>query len=232
MLRHTIIILILFGYSASSFSQKSFGNLKVVKADFDEINKASIIPDSIFLMNADLLLLTAPYDTMIQSIKHGFQIYWPSPFIDGRLILTISKKQISLTSGHDNPNPNRLYWFANINLTQYRLIEEKIKNDNVFFQKETSEYSSYEQLFYKKYKPELGIPKKWTDKKIQKHEKDWLKKRYLNMDDLMTFIDNGLSVDNLIPFLIQKDFNKINTVRIVFSLQDYEGQIKLAPSNN
>jgi hypothetical protein len=62
MLRHTLIILITSTFFKVGTAQNSFGDLKVFKAEFDSVNKASIIPDSIFSMNVDLLHLTFPAD--------------------------------------------------------------------------------------------------------------------------------------------------------------------------
>ena len=227
MFRQTLLILITATFFKVGLAQGSFDNLKVLKAKFDSVNKASIIPDSVFLMQLDILHLTYPGDTTESKEKYGYEIWWPSTYNDGSLVLTITKRQIYLRSGHNNPNPNYLYWFVNITDEQYKIIDAKIKADKILFTPEPSEYSFYRQLFYSKYKSEKGIPKKWTKKKQDQYYKDWLAKKYDNTDDLISFFDNGLTVDNIIPFITRTDFEKNKPVRIAFSEEDYDSQIKI-----
>jgi hypothetical protein len=139
--------------------------------------------------------------------------------------LTITKRQIYLRSEHNNPNPNYLYWFANITEEQYKIIEKKITADKDLFDEEPSDYNWYKNLYYKRFKSEREIPKKWTKKKHVKYYKDWLDKKYKNTDDLISFFDNGLTVNQIIPFLTKDDFEMINSVRLAFSVEDYENQI-------
>lgn len=229
MFRQTLTILTFLILCKVASAQDSFDNLKVFKAKFDTINKASIIPDSIFSMYIDILHLTFPTDTIESKEKYGYEIWWPSTYNDGSLVLTITKRQIFLRSGHNNPNPNHLYWFINITGDQFKIIEDKINTDKTLFKQEPSEYTWYKQLFYNKYKSEKGIPKKWTKKKEESYYKDWLDKKYKNTDDLISFFDNGLSVDNIIPFVTKNDFEKNKPVRVAFSEEDYEEQIKFVP---
>ena len=226
MFRHTLIILFTATFFKVGTAQNSFADLKVFKAEFDSANKASIIPDSIFLMQVDILHLTFPADTIESKEKYGYEIRWPSTYIDGSLVLTVTKRQIYLRSGHDNPNPNYLYWFSNITDEQYKIIERKIIADKDLFSVEPSDYNWYKQLYYKKFKSEKGIPKKWTKKKQDKYYKDWLDKKYKNTDDLISFFDNGLTVNQIIPFLTKDDFENNYAVRIAFSEEDYDSQIK------
>ena len=226
MLRHTLIILIFTTFFKVALTQNSFDNLKVFKATFDSLNKASIIPDSIFSIQPDILHLTYPADTTSSSEKYGYEIWWPSTYNDGSLVFTITKRQIYLRSGHNNPNPNYLYWFVNITNEQYKIIESKINADQTLFKQEPSENTWYRQLYYSKFKSEKGIPKKWTKKKQEQYYKNWLDKKYKNTDDLISFFDNGLTVNNIIPFVTKNDFEKNKPVRIAFSEKDYGGQIK------
>ena len=227
MFRQTLIILITATFFKVGLAQNAFDNLKVFKAKFDSINKASIIPDSIFSMQLDILHLTYPGDTTESKEKYGYEIWWPSTYNDGSLVLTITKRQIYLRSGHNNPNPNYLYWFVNITDEQYKIVDAKIKADKILFTSEPSEYSFYRQLYYSKRKSEKGIPKNWTKKKQDQYYKDWLIKKYSNTDDLISFFDNGLTVDNIIPFLTKSDFEKNKPLRIAFSEEDYGSQIKI-----
>jgi hypothetical protein len=227
MFRQTLIILITTTFFNVGLAQNSFDNLKVFKVKFDSINKAPIIPDSVFSMQLDILHLTYPGDTTDSKEKYGYEIWWPSTYNDGSLVLTITKRQIYLRSGHNNPNPNYLYWLVNITDEQYKTVDAKIKADKNLFKAEPSEFSWYRQLYYSKFKSEKGIPRKWTKKKQDQYYKDWLVKKYKNTDDLISFFDNGLTSDNIIPFVSKEDFEKNNPVRIAYSEEDYESQIKI-----
>lgn len=229
MFKHSFTILLIILSYSHTYSQGSFKGLKVFKAPLDSINRASIIPDSVFSMQLDLLHIRYPGDTLESKQKYGFEIWWPSTYNDGSLVLTVTKKQIYLRSGHNNPNPNYLYWFVNIRPDQYKIIEDKINNDKFLFKPEPSEYSWYKQLFFYKHKSEKGIPKKWTKRISEKYYKDWLDKKYKNTDDIIAFFDNGLTVGDIIPFVTKEDFEKNEAVRIVFSEEDYESQIIFIP---
>jgi hypothetical protein len=208
-------------------SQNSFEGLKVIKAEYDSINRVSLIPADIFEQGADILHLALPLDTTPHNNLVGYEIRWPSICLDGSLVLTITNRQIYLRSSHDNPNPNYLYWFANISDEQYKIIDKKIKADKVLFERVSSEFFLFEQYFYKGFKPEKGNPKKWTNKRIEQHYQNCLQKRYENLGFLISFFDNGLTVDHTIPFMTKEKFEKIKPVRIAFSEDDYEGQNKM-----
>lgn len=49
--------------------------------------------------------------------------YWNSWNIDGRYILRFSPKQMVLYSSHDNPNPDYIYWSADITEEQFKALK-------------------------------------------------------------------------------------------------------------
>lgn len=49
--------------------------------------------------------------------------YWDSWNIDGRYILRFSPKQMVLYSSHDNPNPDYIYWSADITEEQFKALK-------------------------------------------------------------------------------------------------------------
>ncbi|MCF6402921.1 hypothetical protein L3C95_08560 [Chitinophaga filiformis] len=215
--------------------QRPFDNLKVFKATYDSVNKTSIIPDSIFSMQPDLLYLTEEFDTVPTTDKYGFEIQWPSYYIDGSYVLTVKKRQIYLCTTHNNPNPNHLIWFANITSGQYEIIANKINREKTLFQPREVDhtwrkwYSYYNQLYYVMYKSEGDKPWEWTEKEREKLERDAPLRRYQNLHALISFLNSGLTADNQIPFMTRADFDKIDPVRIVYSEEDYEAQIKIVP---
>ena len=51
--------------------------------------------------------------TKAKKVK-SFTFLWNSNCIDGRYYMKVTPEQIYLYSGHENPNPNHLYWVLNI----------------------------------------------------------------------------------------------------------------------
>ena len=49
--------------------------------------------------------------------------YWDSWNIDGLYILRFSPKQMVLYSSHENPNPNYIYWSADITEEQFKALK-------------------------------------------------------------------------------------------------------------
>lgn len=49
--------------------------------------------------------------------------YWDSWNIDGRYILRFSPKQMVLYSSHENPNPDYIYWSADITEEQFKALK-------------------------------------------------------------------------------------------------------------
>ncbi len=230
-----LIIVFLLLLNTAVMGQRPFGNLKVIETAFDSVNRVAVIPDSIFSLQPDLLYMPFPFDTIAPSDKCGFEIRWPSMLIDGSFVLTITKRQIYLVSTHNNPNPNHLYWFVNITPRQYKIVAEKINKEKFLFTEEpareglyvVADYNCFRRLNYEKFRRERTVSGKWTKKKSETADRDWRDKRYQNLDALISFLDNGLTVDDLIPFVTREDFDKIESVRIVYSEADYDGQIKL-----
>jgi hypothetical protein len=55
----------------------------------------------------------------LEGSEQALSISWRSPRIDGRFVLVLTPLQIYLRSGHDNPNPNYLYWLAPLSPAQF-----------------------------------------------------------------------------------------------------------------
>ncbi|SNA79799.1 hypothetical protein DK150_450006 [Flavobacterium psychrophilum] len=79
-------------------------------------------------------------DSTIIGLKHKLELYnskhkirnfefnWRSLCTDGTYYLKITPEQIYLYSGHENPNPNRIYWIININKLVYITLRKNYKN--------------------------------------------------------------------------------------------------------
>jgi len=49
-----------------------------------------------------------------------------APAIDGTFMLLVNSAQLILRSGHENPNPDFIYWFTDLKPGQYRPIEKAL----------------------------------------------------------------------------------------------------------
>ena len=59
----------------------------------------------------------------IENRQNIVSFYWDSWNIDGRYILRFSPKQMVLYSSHDNPNPDYIYWSADITEEQFKALK-------------------------------------------------------------------------------------------------------------
>ena len=66
-----------------------------------------------------------------QNGEKEFVIFWYSMCTDGRYDLTITPEQIYLTSRHENPNPNYLFWVHPINNAIYQHILNGFQKNNI-----------------------------------------------------------------------------------------------------
>lgn len=55
--------------------------------------------------------------------QNVISFYWDSWQIDGRYTLRFSPKQMVLYSGHENPNPDYIYWSADITEEQFKVLK-------------------------------------------------------------------------------------------------------------
>ena len=144
IMKRLLIIYIILNFYCIAFGQKK--NEKIVSA----IDKKfySFIPLSIF-NDTTIIGVTSPF--RIGSSKE-ITMYWISVCTDGYYNLTITPEQIYLTSSHENPNPNMLYWLIPINKITYSKIAQGFKTMNLLQTYYDSTYNDYKLL-----------PQSWTD---------------------------------------------------------------------
>ncbi|WP_276484150.1 hypothetical protein [Paraflavitalea pollutisoli] len=199
---------------------------KVVVPAFDRNNMSYVIPDNIYSLQADVLYLPSGDYTRYDKKKHGYEIVWPSDYIDGSLKLIVTKRQIYLVSGHNNPNPNRLYWFTNITAVQYKRIASKLFFNQQLFQEEDITFEWYRVLYYKQYRREKELPNEWTDELMNIHEQNFRNLQYQNTSDLIALFNRDLSPAHVIQFPSQADFEKNKPIRIIPAVRGYEQPYK------
>ncbi len=219
----TILILISTSRVFSQFvdidplKRPNLDSLKILKSHFDSIYSVQILPDNALTGEFDLLISGQEKNLNNKINTNLIEISWPSIYIDGRYILVVTPRQIYLISGHENPNPNYLYWLTNISDTQFNKIKDYLgTTQNSTIHNFTSENSSNLTYYFDK-------------AKIEKYKGDnWTNKRYDNFQSLMKFINQPLNKNGekiLIPSRI--DFKNIKFLRLVIDIFELQDQIKL-----
>ncbi len=103
--------------------------------------------------------------------KRQINIWWNSTCNDGSYVFIITPKQILFTSGHNNPNPNFLFWTVDIDSIQYKQIKNGLLHKSTKQFKNVSGNYFYEYSFYdKQFKDTFKIPGDWTEKILKQHD--------------------------------------------------------------
>ncbi len=192
-------------------------SLKIIKSQIDSIYNVQIIQDNALTGEFDLLITGLEQNLNKKKNTNIIEISWSSIYIDGRYILVITPRQIYLRSGHDNPNPNYLYWLTKISDTQFDLIRSFLEiNKNSIIHNYSSENSTCLTYYFEGAKIEKYIRNSWTNK------------RYDNFLSLMKLINQPLTKNGekiLIPS--RNDFDNIKILRLLIDIYELQDQIKM-----
>ncbi|MGI4871041.1 MAG: hypothetical protein ACRYFX_07665 [Janthinobacterium lividum] len=82
------------------------------------------IPPSALVSTADGIVYQDKTLRKVPLANRPIELIWHSVCTDGSYLVTITPEQIFFSSGHDNPNPNALFWVIGIDRKCY----EKIRN--------------------------------------------------------------------------------------------------------
>jgi hypothetical protein len=217
-MRATHLKILLLILTTKLFSQVvDNDSIKIVYAEYDSIDSIHLVPLNALNGDYDLLIIGFDYDTNKVIDKRAIEISWPSLYIDGNYDLVITPKQIYLRSGHNNPNPNYLYWITSITRQQYDFIKYYLNAlDNSTMQECTNEYSYRQSYFYNKFKKEKYV------------RDDWTNMRYDNFVRILKLINKSLkSTDNEISIPDFDNFKSKHSLRLVFGLEELDSQIKM-----
>jgi hypothetical protein len=198
------------GICFNCLAQKDRKKLNLIYAKWDSTIKAPIVPENIFLLNADGLVMGPHVSKIENQPKFYLTISWEAPYIDGTFILMITKKQVILTSGHNNPNPDYLFWFTDINEKQYEEIVRNIDKSKGLFDEQNLHYFYGRQLEYKYFIPEQ---KHWNSR-------DSENKRYLNAKKLIGVFNKGLSPKDQITFPDRQKLKKIKPIMTAWNASE------------
>ncbi|MBC6612175.1 hypothetical protein H8B15_14700 [Hymenobacter sp. BT507] len=130
------------------------------------------IPKSAFLDTVNAVIFQDKDFEKVSPDNRTIELSWNTICNDGSYILTITPEQIFFSSGHDNPNPNELYWVIEIDKSQFDAINKGIRrnppvnfynlsiprNDSLF--QPQNSYRYYED----KYQDSCTIPQEWNEK--------------------------------------------------------------------
>ena len=220
-MKKALFLLFLFFTMIGFAQKKQMVKIKPIIASYDSIDHAEIVPDNLFSVNPDAMIIPRHYLSKKQdNPAFIFEIFWPAPYIDGDCKLTINQRQIVLTTGHENPNPNYLYWFTNISPLQFQNIVKKLNSSHNFFSSNNGRYRFNRQLHYKNFTPELPLPDKWTKKQLQIHNNDFEKKMYGNTLNLISIFNSDVSPNNQVKFPSFQDFKKHKPILTAMSADE------------
>jgi hypothetical protein len=214
--------LILFLNSLNCVAQKHRRQLRLIEAPWDSVIQAPVIPDNIFSQKIDGFVMGTQRVSKVENQKATFlKIYWSAPSIDGDYFFMITKKQVILTSGHENPNPNFLFWFTDINEKQYEEIVDMLDRSKASFSEHSKHRLYGRELNYKNYSPER------YKKKIGKYESHL----YIIAQNLIAFFNKGLMPTEQLVFPTKEEFAKIrplvtatNSSEITDFIIKYDGE--------
>ncbi len=120
---YTILLFLCFSVEAMSqypAGLKSEG--KRAPVEYDSVNNVVVLPND---------LLSGKYDYVVCDYGNWYRnavgYSWDSWYTDGLYHLIFTPHQMILYTGHENPNPNRIYWVAPITLQQYECVKAKCK---------------------------------------------------------------------------------------------------------
>ena len=93
---------------------------------------------------------------------------WFSICTDGHYTVTVTPEQIYLTTGHENPNPNHLYWVLAVTKSQYEVIKHRITSrPPIGFLDLSKELKGTELAYKSKSGALMDMPSGWSDKQYQ-----------------------------------------------------------------
>ncbi len=146
-----VVFVTAFGYSQSFILAKT-----IDRGDY------FYIPHSCFSDSVGAVLFQGKTLSKVNPGNRPIGFYWTSRCDDGYYILTVTPEQIFFSTGHENPNPDFLYWVMDIRKKQFQFINDGIRRKapgsfDILFHDE-SKYSFVQHNFHE---PCL-IPKNWN----------------------------------------------------------------------
>ncbi|MCB9261832.1 MAG: hypothetical protein H6607_05600 [Flavobacteriales bacterium] len=181
--------------------------------DFDTNYNICIIDSKIFSSDFNYIIFNRE-----KHVKNkrpiGYSLGWPAPNIDGGMAVIINPKQMYLKSGHDNPNPNYLYWLCDIDSTAFGSIEKTL-NDSIFYwQKREPNWYGFVGMWLPNYASEFPIPEEWNDSLLNLHQENHYKTAYLNLTRIIDMLNQHLPENQQIAKPTYTEFRENKKIMI------------------
>lgn len=217
-MKHIQLTLVLLFLFSSLFSQENnYNSQRILNSEVDTINGIQFIPLNALEGKYDVLITGIEFDTLNIVKKKAIEIKWYSINITGTYYIIITPRQIYLRSGHENPNPNFLFWITDVTSAQYEILKNYLYNNtNRKLDDCTIEGSYYKSFFYNNYRKEKFRKGEWTDM------------QYKNFISILKLINRAFkSKEMCIEIPDYNNFNKIKPLLLVNDLRELDGQVKI-----
>ena len=207
-MKTSLIILTFFIISISDSVSQARENVKFVNT----LRKQGYlyIPGDVFKdSNNAIVFQDLSLDKKVK--RKDIDLHWTTDCGDGTsYYLTITPEQMYLMSGHNNPNPNFLFWVMGIDSLKYQKIRNSLlANDPPGFSMGYMRTKNDRLNFYDTlYKDTLLIPETWTTEDQLNVREYCNKKFYVEIEKLFSIINSYLANDK-ISFPSQKELSKI-----------------------
>ncbi|MCC3158836.1 hypothetical protein LJ737_16455 [Hymenobacter sp. 15J16-1T3B] len=99
-----------------------------------------------------------------KATKRGYWFKWPYFTVDGSLCLYITRRQLYLRTGHENPNPNMLHWVQDLTPAQFQAIDAALRQPKAPFR---AVRGSDDQDYFRFMEFE---PKAWPEPRLETDE--------------------------------------------------------------
>ncbi len=207
-LKSIMVFFLVLVLSMGSMAQERRIKSKIYSCPTDSTYQIKIIREDIFETDYVALYVPEGIELEKQDKKVGFKIFWYSYTDEGRFSLVVNPRQIYLRTGHDNPNPNYLFWLYSITPETYSKLSELSKDTNFINEAYTSETSKYKSYWLKNAISDSASTN------------DHYYIAYQNLKTIIDKFNSNLDDDNKIKLPNYQDFLKINRFQMVYSAQD------------
>jgi hypothetical protein len=164
--------------------------------------------------------------------KKVFEIYWGTSCNDGSYQLLITPEQIFLVSGHENPNPNHLYWVQNLTPNQYNQIVSSLKAQTPDGFEDLSEPYPERYVFKDmSYKESLTIPEYWTEKHLEEFHSTCEVLKRKQVEKLNNTLNSMIAMDAEKLNLTKFKTNKMTPRLFGYSSESLRDWVKITSVN-
>lgn len=196
MTRKIILTIVLNIFFSNLFSQSN--NKFVIVKTIDK-GDYFFIPDIALVDSVSAVLYQDKNSLKTNPKFRPINLYWNSSCSGESYNLTITPEQIYFYSGHDNPNPNLLFWVYNLKDNQFEEIRENIiKKAPSIFVDNSSYYEGSKYVYFESnFKDNFEIPNAWTDSTKKIFEENCRIQVYNQTKKYLTLLNEYINNSNM-----------------------------------